>query len=132
MNCNFHGADLFVAKFDTCKMTGSDFSGCHMDGITILQGDWSYTNLRHARLVKQDLRGVKFYEADLSGANLEKADLRDCDLTMAVLAKAKLQGADIRGANMEGVDFKTFDVTGLKMDREQSVLFSLCYGAKIG
>lgn len=131
-NCNFNGANLFVSKFEICKMTGSDFSGSNMDGITIFQGDWSYTNLRNTRLVKQDLRGVKFHEADLSAANLEKADLRDCDLTMAILAKAKLQGTDVRGAKMEGVDFKTFTITGMRMDREQSVLFALSHGAKVG
>ncbi|MGO4106336.1 pentapeptide repeat-containing protein [Paenibacillus sp. YAF4_2] len=131
-NCNFNGANLFVAKFEACKMTGSDFSGSTLDGISIIQGDWSYTNLRHSNLVKQDLCGIKFHEADLSGANLEKADLRDCDLTMAVLSKAKLHGADVRGADMAGVDFKNFSIAGLRMDREQTVLFSMSHGAKVG
>ncbi|SEN95816.1 pentapeptide repeat-containing protein [Paenibacillus sp. OV219] len=131
-NCRFNGANLFVSKFVACKMTGSDFSSATMDGISIIKGDWSYTNLRHSKLVRQDLRGVKFHEADLSGANLEKADLRDCDLTMAILANAKLHGADVRGAKMEGVDFKSLTVTGMRMDREQTVLFTLAYGAKVG
>ncbi len=113
-------------------MTGSDFSGASLDGITIDGGDWSYTNLRLARLAKQNLRGIKFHEADLSGADLDKADLRDCDLSMALLAKANLQGTDLRGADMEGVDFKTLTLAGTKMDREQAVLFSKAYGAKIG
>lgn len=50
---------------------------------------------------------------------------------MTLLAKTKLQGADVRGAKMERVDFKTFTVTGMRMDREQSVLFSLSHGAKV-
>lgn len=130
-NCSFNGANLFVSKFEECKMTGSDFTGSTMDGITILQGDWSYTNLRHSRLVRQDLCGIKFHETDFSGANLEKADLRNCDLTMAILTKAMLQDADVRGAKLEGVDFRTFNIAGVRMDREQSVLFSLSYGAKV-
>ena len=122
-NCNFSEANLFVSKFENCKMTGSDFSNSNMDGITILLGDWSYTNLRHTRLARQDLRGVRFYEADFSEANLEKTDLRKCDLTRATLSKAKLQGADIRGAKMDGVDFKTFALKGKK--RASKALYGL-------
>ncbi|MDQ0919561.1 pentapeptide repeat-containing protein [Paenibacillus sp. V4I5] len=102
-NCNFTVANLFVSEFNYCKMTGSDFAGVQMDGVTLVQGDWSYTNLRQARLAKQVMRGVRFFGADLSNANLEKADLRDCDLTSAIFGKANLQGADLRGANMDGI-----------------------------
>ncbi|NIK71680.1 uncharacterized protein YjbI with pentapeptide repeats [Paenibacillus sp. BK720] len=57
--------------------------------------------------------------------------MRDSDLSMAVLAKAKLQDTDVRGAKMEGVDFKSISVAGLRMDREQTVLFAMSHGAKI-
>jgi fluoroquinolone resistance protein len=130
-NCNFNEANLYVSKFTACKMTGSDFSGAQMDGISLLQGDWSYTNLRHTKLTKQDLRGVRFYEADLSDANLEKADLRDCDLTRVTLSRAKLKGADLRGANLEGIDLKTLDVKGTRMDSLQAIMFLRSYGARI-
>jgi uncharacterized protein YjbI with pentapeptide repeats len=112
-------------------MTGSDFSGAQMDGITIAQGDWAYTNLRHARLGKQVFRGVRFLEADFTEANLEKADLRDCDLTRVSFSKAKLQGADLRGASLEGVDLKGLDVKGVRMDAGQAVLFLRSYGARV-
>lgn len=112
-------------------MTGSDFSNAQIDGITLDKGDWAYTNLRHTRLAKQDLSGIRFFEADLSEANLEKANLRGSDLTRAVLTKAKLQGADLRGANMDGVDFKALDVKGVRMDQHQAVLFLRSYGAKV-
>ncbi|MNR28731.1 Pentapeptide repeats (8 copies) [compost metagenome] len=62
---------------------------------------------------------------------MEKADLRDSDLTMAILAKAKLQGTDVRGAQMVGVDFKSFMMTGIRIDREQSILFARSHGAKV-
>ena len=66
-------------------MIGSDFASANLDGITIVRGDWSYTNLRYANLTKQSLRGIVFVEADLSQCKLEKADLRDADLTRARL-----------------------------------------------
>lgn len=130
-NCSFGGANLFVSKFTDCKMTGSDFSGAQLDGITLAGGDWSYTNFRHARLGKQDLRGIRFYEADLSDVDLGKADLRDCDLTRVTLSRAKLTGADLRGANLEGIDLESLDIKGTRMDREQAVLFMRSFGAKV-
>jgi fluoroquinolone resistance protein len=102
-----------------------------VDGITIDGGDWSYTNLRHANLSKQDLRGVRFFEADFTDTDLTKADLRDCNLERVSLSRAKLAGADLRGANLEGVGLKSLDVKGARMDREQSVLFMRSYGAKV-
>ncbi|GFN32886.1 pentapeptide repeat-containing protein [Paenibacillus xylaniclasticus] len=131
LNCRFEEASLFVAKFMNCKLTGSDFTKTRLDGITIVQGDWSYTNLKHAHLAKQDLRGVLFMEADLHGANLEKADLRKCDLTRAQLSQAKLTGADLRGAETAGVDWLTVNVKGARMDGAQAVGFLRSYGAKV-
>ena len=66
------GANLFVSKFEECKMTGSDFEEANLDGITIISGDWSYTNLRFANLSKQMLKGIRLVEADLYECNLEK------------------------------------------------------------
>lgn len=68
----FVGANLFVSKFEECKMTGSDFEEANLDGITIISGDWSYTNLRFANLSKQMLKGIRLVEADLYECNLEK------------------------------------------------------------
>jgi len=112
-------------------MTGSDFAGAKLDGFTIVQGDWSYTNLRLARLDRQDLRGARFFEADLSETSLQKADLRGADLTRCILDKAKLKGADLRDAVLDGVNFKALDVEQVRMDREQAVLFMRSYGAKV-
>ncbi len=130
-NCTFGGANLFVSKFTSCKMTGSDFSGAQMDGISMIGGDWSYTNLRHIKLGKQDLRGIRFHEVDFSDTDLGKADLRDCDMSRATLTRTKLTGTDLRGANLEGIDLKSMDVKGARMDREQAVLFMRSYGAKV-
>jgi uncharacterized protein YjbI with pentapeptide repeats len=130
-NCMFRGANLFASKFTACKMTGSDFSDAQLDGITLVKGDWSYTNLRHTRLGKQDLRGIRFFEADLAESDLSKADLRDCDLTRVSMSKVKLQGADLRGAILDGIDLKSLDLKGVRMDREQAVLIARSYGAKV-
>lgn len=85
-------------------MTGSDFAGAYLDGITIQGGEWSYTNLRQANLSKQALKGIRLIEADLTECNLQKADLREADLSGAKLFKAVLKGADLRGAKMDRID----------------------------
>ena len=112
-------------------MIGSDFASANVDGITIVRGDWSYTNLRNANLSKQSLRGVVFVEADLSQCKLEKADLRDADLTRARLGNALLKGADLRGAVLGGIDFKSLDMKDVRIDAIQAVDFARSYGAKI-
>ena len=91
-------------------MTGSDFEEANLDGITIISGDWSYTNLRFANLSKQILKGIRLIEADLYECNLEKADLREADLTGAQLGKAKLSGANLKGAIVDRIDFTSFDL----------------------
>ena len=112
-------------------MTGSDFAGAQMDGVSLVKGDWSYTNLRHTRLGKQDLRGIRFFEADLSECDLTKADLRDCDLTRVSMSRVKLEGADLRGAILEGIDLKSLDFKKVRIDREQAVLIARSLGAKV-
>ncbi|MNI72869.1 Pentapeptide repeats (8 copies) [compost metagenome] len=57
--------------------------------------------------------------------------MRDCDLTRVTLSKAMLKGADLRGAKLDGMNLKALDVTGVRMDMEQAVLFLRSYGAKI-
>lgn len=130
-NCRFQHANLFIAKFEQCKMVGSDFAGTQLGGVTISGGDWSYTNLRNADLSKQNLRGIRFCEADLYGCNLEKADLRNVDLTRCQMGKVRLQQADLRGATMSGVDFTSVDIKGVRIDMNLAVEFARSYGAKI-
>lgn len=77
-------------------------------------GDWSYTNLRHTNLSRQDLRGIRFTEADLMGCNLQKSDLRGADLSRVQLSQCKLKGADLRDAIVEGIDLKSLDLQGVR------------------
>ena len=70
LNCLFTDAYLFLARFDDCRLLGTSFAGADMGGLTIVGGDWSWANLRHQSLVKQDLHAVKFLGADFYGADL--------------------------------------------------------------
>jgi len=71
-NCNFTKANLFSSKFDNCKMTGSNFKETSLDGLSIIEGDWSYISLRYGNLKKFNFRKVTLKGADLYGCNLEK------------------------------------------------------------
>ena len=127
-NCNFEHADMFGAKFDNCKMTGSIFKETIITGLSIVEGDWSYINFRHANLKGFDLKKVCFKYADFYGSNLEKADLRGADLENAVLQKAKLFGADLRGARLDGIDFRGIDLNKVKIDLMQAASIVQSYG----
>jgi len=69
-NCLFTDAYLFMARFDDCRLLGASFAGADMGGLTIVGGDWSWANLRHQSLMKQDLRAVKFLGADLTTVHI--------------------------------------------------------------
>ena len=71
-NCTFAGTNLFSAQFTNCKMTGSSFMEVDMTALSIVAGDWSYTNLRHSNLKGFDLKRVRFTEADLYGCTLRE------------------------------------------------------------
>lgn len=129
LNCKFRKANLFLCRFDGCKLTGTSFEEAKLDGMIVQGGDWSYVNLRHHSLKELDLQGVRFAEAELYGCNLEKVDLRDADLTRANLQKARLSGADLRGANVEGVNLEVLDLLKVKLDLAQCVALARSHGA---
>ncbi|GEO24390.1 hypothetical protein AAC03nite_01750 [Alicyclobacillus acidoterrestris] len=112
-------------------MTGSTFKQANLSAIIIIQGDWSYTNLRGQHLQNLNLQHVNFSFADLSGARLEKSDLPHANLTMTTFMKANLREADLRGANMNGVNFRDFDLANVKIDFTQAVMMAKSFGARV-
>ncbi|MCS1351978.1 pentapeptide repeat-containing protein [Mechercharimyces sp. CAU 1602] len=130
-NCLFDSTNLFGVEWNECKLVGSDLSGAKLEGMTVIRGDWSFTNLRHANLARQSLQGVRLVEADLYEADLCNADLRNADMRRAILDKVKLQGADLRGARVDGIDFTHTDVCGVRMEYAEAILFARSYGVKV-
>ncbi|WP_067618944.1 pentapeptide repeat-containing protein [Alicyclobacillus acidiphilus] len=90
-NCQFRMANLFGAKFDGCKMTGSSFQEANLTGLTIVGGDWSYVNLRGHTLKRANFRDARLAYADLYGGNLEGTDFTRADLTKVILDQSKLR-----------------------------------------
>lgn len=133
LNCRFGQGGMFGMVFRDCKLVGSAFETAQLAGlgITIIGGDWSYTNLRRLVLKGLDLHRVKFVEADLSECSLEKSDLREADLSRANLTRARLAGADLRGAILEGVDLKNLDLNGVSIDLSLAVAFARSHGAVV-
>ena len=84
-------------------MMGSDFSKAQLDGFTAAGGDWSYTNLKHARLAKQDLRGICFKEADICRTRTwRRRTSGTATWTRVNLSQAKLKGADFAAPGWTG------------------------------
>ena len=129
--CRFDRARLFDARWEGCKLTGSQFPGAFLRPMTSTESDWSYTALRAADLSGLDLSGQRFREADLTDADLRECDLTGADLDRARLQMTKLRGADLRGASMDGVNWRGFDVTGVRLDLVQTVQFARAHGALV-
>ena len=87
LNCDLRGATLSTTTWRGCKLTGSDLTDARLLAITIVEGDWSYVNLRLQQLSGVDLTGVRLTGADLSEADLTGAVLTGADLTRAVARK---------------------------------------------
>lgn len=130
-NCCFDEANLFVAQFIDCKMTGSTFVEADFSGITIKGGDWSYTLLRNHRLKRCDLSGVLFKEANLYKVDFEESDLRNSDLSYASISGVSFRGADLRGARLDGLDLKNVNLKGARIDLSQAIQLALSHGAKV-
>lgn len=131
MNSLFWHTNLFMARFEECKMTGSVFEEAQVTGWTPLGGDWSYIHMRHHVLPKTDFSGAKLKEADFYGCNLEMAKFVRADLTRVIFQQARLKGADLREAVVEGIDFTGVNLRGVRMDMLQAVFVARSYGALI-
>jgi uncharacterized protein YjbI with pentapeptide repeats len=84
LDCRFDRAALFVASWEDCKLTGSQFPGATLRPMTAVACDWSYASLRGV-----DLSGVVLWRRfDPTGVRL--------DLGQAV------QFAGAHGALVEG------------------------------
>src|SRR5689334_20983163 len=46
LNCKFIDADLYGARFDGCRMVGSNFVGANVSDLKVVKGDWSYVQMR--------------------------------------------------------------------------------------
>lgn len=131
VNCQFRGTNLFGARFDECKLMGSQLEKVNATGLIVSGGDWSYASLRHNNLKGVSLHKCRLIEADLYECNLTKADLREADLTRANLAKANLMEADLRGANVDEVDFQDVRLRGVRLDVVQAIAIVQSLGARI-
>src|SRR5512135_2807130 len=83
-------------------------------------------NLRRARGVPCDLRGV-----DLRGLNLRNLNADGLDMSDAYLHGADLRGVDFRKARLEGVSFKAANISGCYFPRElrpEEILASVSHG----
>lgn len=86
-------------------------------------------------------KNCRFIECKFQGASLngsihaesafENCNFSEANLFVSKFENCKMTGSDFLSSKMDGVDFKAFVLKGVRMDREQSVLFALSYGAKI-
>ncbi|WP_026688895.1 pentapeptide repeat-containing protein [Alteribacter aurantiacus] len=131
LNCDFHMANLWTVHFSHCKMTGSSFIEAILTGMSIEEGDWSYTNFRLQALGKQNFTNVRLMEADFYEADLTGVVFSGADLTRAKLMKANLKKADLREAVVDGINFKDLELNDTKLDWHQAIRVAESHGAKV-
>lgn len=129
LNCQFKFAGLFTTSFEECKMTGSSFIDADAEYFQISGGDWSYTELRYLKFVKQNLDHVNFNGADLTGTRFEKCSLRDCCFDEIATHELSFYGSDLRGATFQGTELLDIDFRKAKVDLKQCVALAEAVGA---
>lgn len=97
------GVDLSRAKPEGTHLSGARLKGNFRDV------DFSYADLRFAKLDDKNLSKADFFLATLAGAQLNRANLASAhlvaaDLTYASLRHANLTNADLGHANLNGTD----------------------------
>lgn len=103
---DFRGLDLRGMSFARALLEGADLRGCNLEGA-MLEG---------AVLAKADLTGARLRGARLKGANLGKANLEGAMLDGADLTQAVLMGASITGSSFKGARLEDADVLQVKWD----------------
>jgi uncharacterized protein YjbI with pentapeptide repeats len=85
-------------------------SGRDLRGLNLTKAEFSFTDLRYAKLDSARLHRADFTVANLKHASLDDAILTDADLigtdlSYATLRRAVLWGANLSGATVTGADF---------------------------
>lgn len=129
-NCKFKYVNLFTTKFDECKMTGSSFIECDFSLLSIIGGDWSYTELRYLDFDKKDLNGVNFTGADLTGTNMTRCKIKECNFQEIVADKMSFRDSDIRTSTIDHMDILSVNLKNTKVDIPQCIAIAEAIGAK--
>ncbi len=104
LNCSFHRCTFFDAAFVDCKAVGSTFERCDLSTLSVVGGDWSFTDLSGADLSRATFDGTRMREAGLAGVKAAGASLRNVDLSAAVTDGADFTGADLRGSDLSAIN----------------------------
>lgn len=144
-----HSDDLSYDKLENMRLTGSDFSGHSMGGISLCSAsaincgfhkafmsdsdlsfgtfgycDFSDAYLNNSRLMESRFKDCDFRYAILDHADLSGASFIDCDFLFASLARSVLTGTRFKGCSF------TMTPAGSALSEEQleSGLFENCTG----
>ncbi len=90
----------------------ADFSGAHLEAISLFMVNLTKADLREARLAGANAQWANLDGADLAGAHLEGADLFQSSLEGANLTGARMAGANMMSAALKFADLTDADLTG--------------------
>ncbi|WP_233219434.1 pentapeptide repeat-containing protein [Micromonospora sp. RP3T] len=98
--CRLHNANLSFASLRQTEARDSHFDGANLAHVSAAQANFGFSSLNQAILESADLRDARLVGAQMRGVDLSEADLRGATLMGADLAGANLSGADIRGTDL--------------------------------
>ena len=130
-------ADLTKENYNNCSLPFTDFENRHLDGVsltfadlsnaifsgaTVVDADFTGSNLMNTRFIFATISGADFSNSDLSNANLSNslgvgtnfvgADVLNLNLFRARILDSDLSGTKLVGANMAGITLTGSDLIG--------------------
>jgi hypothetical protein len=130
LNCNFRFTNLFATTFQMCKTTGSLFFEADCSVMTIIGGDWSYTQLQHVEFDKKTIEDVSFRGADLTGAAFTRCVIKACDFSEAITREVRIIDSDLRESRTEYMDILSLKLKNTKLDLAQCIQIAEATGGK--
>jgi fluoroquinolone resistance protein len=131
LSCSFHRCTFFDAVFADCKAVGSTFERCDLSTLSVVGGDWSFTDLSGADLTRTRFEGTRMREAGLAGAKAAGTTLLNVDLSAAVTDGADFTGADLRGSDLSGVNPLAVSLRRAVITADQAIALAEALGLDV-
>ncbi len=113
---NLRNSDLARVDLSRSYLRSKDLEGARLSGATCYESDFSYCNLRDARLTEGSFTRAVFDHADMTAAGCFEAKLNRCSFVRTDLQRASMCGADLRHSDMSNADLRFADLRRARLE----------------
>jgi len=113
---NLKNSDLARVDLSRSYLRSKDLEGARLSFATCYESDFSYCNLRDARLTEGSFTRAVFDHADMTAAGCFEARLNRCSLVQVNLQRASMCGCDLRQSDLTNADLQFADLRRARLE----------------